>query len=91
MKKILFTIFLAVAAMNINAQLVVDSLGRVGIGTEAPKSLLAVGTSGDNDTAIKFNANGKEYGLFVNNITDNTSGISGGHFRVSNSTGSCYG
>ena len=33
MKKTLFTVILAVAATNINAQLVVDSLGRVGIGT----------------------------------------------------------
>ena len=31
MKKILFTIALAVTAMNINAQLVVDSVGPVGL------------------------------------------------------------
>ena len=34
MKKILFTIALAVTAMNINAQLVVDSVGHVGINRE---------------------------------------------------------
>ena len=33
MKKIFLTMSLAAAAMNINAQLVVDSLGRVGVGT----------------------------------------------------------
>ena len=31
MKKIFLTMSLAAAAMNINAQLVVDSLGRVGV------------------------------------------------------------
>ena len=48
MKKILFTIFLAAAAMNINAQLVVDSLGRVGVGTVTAgnSSILSVGTYG---------------------------------------------
>ena len=44
MKKIIFTLIMAAAAMNTNAQLVVDSLGRVGIGTEEmPHSLLSIG------------------------------------------------
>ena len=46
MKKIIIMMILAAAAMNINAQLVVDSLGRVGIGTETPMSLLSVGGGG---------------------------------------------
>ena len=33
MKKIIIMVFVAAAATNINAQLVVDSIGRVGIGT----------------------------------------------------------
>ena len=50
MKKILFSMILAVAAMNINAQLVVDSLGRVGIGTNTPSYALSVSGSGRNET-----------------------------------------
>ena len=43
MKKIFLTMSLAAAAMNINAQFVVDTLGQVGIGTETPKSMLSIG------------------------------------------------
>lgn len=43
MKKILFTIALAVAAMNINAQLVVDSAGHVGINREYHAKNIKVG------------------------------------------------
>ena len=39
MKKVIFTMALAAAATNINAQLVVDSLGRVGIGTDKDASI----------------------------------------------------
>ena len=45
MKKIFLTMSLAAAAMNINAQLVVDSLGRVGVGTETPISMFSIGGS----------------------------------------------
>lgn len=68
MKKILFTIILAVAAMNINAQLVVDSLGHVGIGrnTAWPKSILSVGSYGNNDydAAIQCTVRGNRYGTY---------------------------
>ena len=45
MKKILIMMFVAATATNINAQLVVDSLGHVGIGRETawPNSILSVG------------------------------------------------
>ena len=43
MKKFIFTFTLAVLAMNANAQLVVDSLGHVGIGNDEPACLLSVG------------------------------------------------
>ena len=36
MNKTLFTLFVAIVATNLNAQLVVDSLGRVGVGTLTP-------------------------------------------------------
>ena len=91
MKKIIFTAILAMAAMNTNAQLVVDSLGRVGIGTDSVKSMLAVGTSGSNDSAIRFNAHGKQYGLFLMNYTQNTGLIVGNYTKTYNSMGSCYG
>ena len=42
MKRFYFSMILAAAAMNINAQLVVDSLGRVGIATDSVKSMFAI-------------------------------------------------
>ena len=45
MKKILFTTLLAIIATNINAQLLVDSLGRVGIATDSVKSMLGIGAA----------------------------------------------
>ena len=36
LNKTLFTLFVAIVATNLNAQLVVDSLGRVGVGTLTP-------------------------------------------------------
>ena len=59
MKKNILTMIVAVAATNINAQLVVDSLGHVGIGTDTPKSLLSVGESGDTITVIRCSVVGK--------------------------------
>ena len=74
MKKILFTIALAVAAMNINAQLVVDSVGHVGVGRETPWSLplLSVGNhnSVDLETGIQCSVRGKRYGAYFLNHTD---------------------
>ena len=51
-KKVLFLLVLAFCAKNAGAQLVVDSLGRVGVGTESTKSLLSVGSSGNEDASI---------------------------------------
>ena len=91
MKKNLLTLVMAFAAMNINAQLVVDSLGRVGIGVETPKSLLSVGDDGDEYIAIRCNGYDKEIGMFVNNLTDATCGIFGVQVTAKNTIESAYG
>lgn len=91
MKKIFLTIILAAAAMNINAQLVVDSLGRVGIATDSVKSMLSVGTAGDGDEAINCNAQGKKYGLYLLNETDSQIFSYGTYSLVKNNTWKCYG
>lgn len=74
MKKILFAITLAAAATTINAQLVVDSLGHVGIGTLTPWSLplLSVGShqSVNLETGIQCSVRGKRYGVYFLNHTD---------------------
>ena len=92
MKKKLFIMILAAAAMNINAQLVVDSLGRVGIGTDSLKSMVSIGETGSEDTAMHCNANGKECGLFFGITTnDDSACIYGGQFSAKNSLGGCCG
>ena len=93
MKKIIFTAILAMAAMNINAQLVVDSLGRVGIATDSVNSMLAIGTSGSADTAVHFNTTGKSTGAYVINYTNSNSVLftSGFYSRVKNNVGHCFG
>jgi len=45
MRKHLMVMLLAAAAQNINAQLVVDEDGKVGIGTESPQALLQINKS----------------------------------------------
>ena len=70
MKKILFSMILAVAAMNINAQLVVDSLGRVGVGTDEPKSVLSVGVNTSSSSAsamASIQSGGKSRGHIKHN------------------------
>ena len=91
MKKIFMMMILAVAAMNINAQLVVDSLGRVGVGTETPKSLLSVGDAGNNYTAVCCKTDGNEYGFQLQNFTNSNAGICGGQFSAKNTIGTCCG
>ncbi|MBR4130693.1 MAG: T9SS type A sorting domain-containing protein [Bacteroidaceae bacterium] len=91
MKKILLTLVMAFAAMNINAQLVVDSIGRVGVGTDAPKSLLSVGTDGDEDAAIECDIHGKTYGIKISNIFSNSNTTYGSYFRLRNLSGDCFG
>lgn len=52
MKKTIFTAILAIVAVNINAQLVVDSLGLVSVGTETPMSKLSIGYDGDTASTV---------------------------------------
>ena len=49
MRKYFFLMLLAAAAQNINAQLVVDEDGKVGIGTESPQALLQIDKSTATD------------------------------------------
>lgn len=58
---------MATFATGINAQLVVDSLGRVGVGTEAPKSMLSVGLNSDTLSAISCRTPYKTYGIYSKN------------------------
>lgn len=95
MKKIFLTTILAVAAMNINAQLVVDSLGHVGIGrnTAWPKSILSVGSYGNNDydAAIQCTVRGNRYGTYFLNHTDSIHEVFGLFANAKNSSGTCLG
>ena len=92
MKKIFITMILAATAMNINAQLKVDTLGRVGIGTEAPKSMLTVGSGGDVASSIYCSLIGSNTsGLRIMSYKSNTNTIYGGYFSLRNNTGDCYG
>ena len=99
MKKILFTVIMAAFATSINAQLIVDSLGRVGVGTEAPKSMLSVGLDSDTLSAISCRTPNKTYGIYSKNnftkvdndiysiysISDNSSGNSNGLYAIATS------
>jgi len=93
MKKILIMMFVAATATNINAQLVVDSLGRVGVGTEAPKSLLSVGSPGDTTIAIQCIVNERKHGMYINNNSNATDVLYtfGNESRVKNTAGHCIG
>ena len=92
MKKILFSIAL-LATTNINAQLVVDSLGRVGVATDSVKSNLAVRTAGTADVVAYFNATGFSTGAYTVNFTNTDSVLftSGYYSRVRNNIGHCFG
>jgi len=90
MKSYYITVVLAAAAMNINAQLVVDSLGRVGVGTETPKSLLSVG-GGRNDASFAFYGNDKKYGCYCVNQTQDLNFIYGCNIYAINSIGGSVG
>lgn len=92
MKKFLFAITLAVASTTINAQLVVDSLGRVGIGTDASEAILSVGYGSTNlSTTVYCNSADKKYGTFVRNYTDSISETYGSGFYAKNLIGNCVG
>lgn len=91
MKKILFTTLLAIIATNINAQLVVDSLGRVGIGTDSTESILSIGMEGGSNVAMQCKAVGRSLGLYILNETNSNNQTNGSYFRVKNNIGRCYG
>lgn len=68
MKRIFITSVAVLACVfNVNAQLVVDSLGRVGIGTETPKSDLQIGSDGLPDATVNIDGE-KQYGLNIYNF-----------------------
>ena len=94
MKKIIFTMTLAVTAMNINAQLLVDSLGRVGIGTETPSYALSVNAREEDDCAMSCKATENFIGISVSNLTNEEyCSIYGGQLHAKNTMtmGSSYG
>lgn len=94
MKKIIFTMMLAATAMNVNAQLVVDSLGRVGIGTETPSYALSVNAREEDDCAMSCRATENFIGLAVSNNTNvEYCSIYGGQLYAKNTMtmGSSYG
>ena len=86
---------LAAAATNINAQLVVDSLGRVGIGTETPwtQPLLSVGNLGNLNlnTAIQCSDQGRMYGTYILNHNSAEYDIYGIFTNVMSTTASSMG
>ena len=85
----------AAAATNINAQLVVDSLGQVGVGTLTPwnNSILSVGNYGNvnRDAAIHCSVHGKQYGLYGLNHTSSQHEVFGAFFNAMNHIGKCLG
>ena len=91
MKKIILSMALAAAAMSINAQLVVDSLGRVGIGTERPRSMLSVGARGMKNASIYCENDHKIWGMNIINHTDTTRTTYGIDIEMENLTGTSYG
>ena len=91
MKKILFIVFMAVSGLYADAQIVVDTLGHVGIGTDSVKSMLAVGTDGNEDVAMSCYADGKETGSFIKNFTNAHCGIFGLQLAAKNTIDSSYG
>lgn len=92
MKKILIMMSLAVASVNINAQLLVDSLGRVGVATTySPKSMLSVGTNGSEDAAIRCSAITKRYGLYLLDFANYSDHVTGAYLNVYNASGNAYG
>jgi hypothetical protein len=94
MKKILFTLVMAFAATNLNAQLVVDSLGRVGIGIETPKAIMSIGGSGSSSSVLSLSGtttSNKMIGIHGTNNCDRSSKSYGYYFISRNYTGDCLG
>ena len=94
MNRIIVAIALALVATNINAQLVVDSLGRVGIGIETPKAIMSVGGSGSSSSVLSLSGtttSNKMIGLHGTNNCDRSSKSYGYYFMSQNYTGDCFG
>ncbi|MBR1903362.1 MAG: T9SS type A sorting domain-containing protein [Bacteroidaceae bacterium] len=94
MKKFIFTFTLAVLAMNANAQLVVDSLGHVGIGNDEPACLLSVGDNSVDEVncGIHCIPRNKLYGFYVMNNPQKSRTIDGVYAWSQNrGTGDIYG
>lgn len=90
-KQILFLVIL-IATVNIKAQLVVDSLGHVGICTETPVADLSLGASGDSLTSFYCYTNANKYGIRVSNFFNSADNTYGFYSMARNySSGSCYG
>lgn len=94
MKKVIFTFALAVSAVNVNAQLVVDSLGHVGIGNDEPACLLSVGQNSPDEPncGIHCKPKKKTYGFYVYNNPSKSNTIDGVYAWANNKgTGDIYG
>ena len=91
MKKFLLSITMALAATTTNAQLVVDSIGHVGLATDSTQSMLSVGMSGGSNVAMQCSARGRSMGLYILNQTNSIHQTDGSYFRVQNNNGRCYG
>lgn len=83
-RNILFVAMMVTCTLSASAQLLVDSLGNIGIkaGDSIVKSTLSINHSGDNtyDVYVRSDRNN---GMFINNKKDNYSGSSYG-LRVFN-------
>ena len=91
MKKTLFIVLMMALAHNTHAQLVVDSLGRVGVGTETPLADLQIGNDGLSEAKVSIHGENK-YGLSVFNrppsSIDGSTAIKVAEFsRTKNGTG----
>lgn len=91
MKKVLISICMAFAATTINAQLVVDSLGRVGIGTETPLSQLSLGTDGSDGVTFYCKTNNKTKAIESTNSFNSTAQTIGLSAHARNNLGKCIG
>ena len=101
MKKVIFTFALAVSAVNVNAQLVVDSTGYVGIGVtdeiledEEEESILSpfsVCTAGQTNAVAAIGNAGKYYSLKLDNFHTGTANGIGLHSYCSSKKGDATG
>ena len=76
MKNVLFSMLLALAlSVNASAQLVVDSLGKVGIGTENPTSTLSVKGAAGAVNVVNFEQENQTCGLSITSVPRLTSNL----------------